>query len=280
MNIDFYIDSCFSISKLITRKYSTSFSLACSFLKTQQQKAIYSLYGFVRLCDEVVDSFHDQDKEYLLDKLESDLDYAIENGISTNPVIDSFTKTIFKYNIDRSQIASFIKSMRSDIDKNNYNNNESLDEYIYGSADVVGLMCLMIFCNGDKDKYENLKYSAQKLGSAFQKVNFLRDLHADINGLGRCYFPELCDKKFSKESKLIIEKSIRDDFNIALKGIKKLPGRSKLAVSIAYFYYIKLFKKLEQNSFSDILAKRTRISNFRKYLIFLKVSFMYKTKLI
>ncbi len=280
MSFKFFIDNSYAVSALITHKYSTSFSLATSLLEKEKKQAIYALYGFVRLADEIVDSFHDFDKSFLLRKLNEDLQYALDNDISTNPILLAFANTVKKYNIDPKHIQAFMNSMEYDLTKTSYVNTDDLNKYIYGSADVVGLMCLKIFCNGEYTLYKKLELPAQKLGSAFQKVNFLRDLKDDIQALGRTYFPEISENELNEQNKKIIEDSIRKNFKEARKGITDLPGKSKLAVTLAYYYYKNLFEKIVKTPASKVLQKRIRISNFKKYLIILKVYFMYKTKLI
>lgn len=214
----------------------------------------------------------------MLDKLTIDLDYALENNISTNTILMAFADTAHKHEIEREHISAFMDSMRADLTKSKYETTKDLDHYIYGSANVVGLMCLKVFCSRNKDLYLSLESAAQKLGSAFQKVNFLRDLKEDLNDLGRVYFPELRQQGFNVESKRIIEASIQKDFDDAWVGITKLPGRSKLAVALAYFYYRNLFLKIKKMSPQVVLSKRIRISNFSKQLIVLKVALMYKIK--
>ncbi len=280
MSVNFFIGTSYTVSTLITHKYSTSFSLATSLLDKEKRQAIYAVYGFVRLADEIVDSFHGFDKLFLLNKLNEDLKYALENGISTNPVLMAFVHTVNKYNINPEHIEAFMNSMAFDLTKTSYANTNELDTYIYGSANAVGLICLKIFCDGNDALYAKLDAPAQKLGSAFQKVNFLRDLKDDTQVLGRTYFPELLDTQFNEANKKIIEDSIRKDFKEAQKGIAQLPGKSKLAVALAYYYYNSLFQKIVKTPANKVLQKRIRISNFRKYLIILKVYFMYKTKLI
>lgn len=280
MNVKFYIENSYKISKLITQRYSTSFSLATSLLEKEKSEAIYAIYGFVRFVDEIVDSFHGYDKPFLLSNFNWQLQYALENGISTNPILAAFVDTVRKYNICSQHIEAFMESMKCDLTKAEYTSIEELNTYIYGSADVIGLMCLKVFCDGDQVLYDQLEKSAQKLGSAFQKVNFLRDLKDDNNELGRSYFPEITNNKFDEESKLKIEESIENDFNEAWLGIKHLPGRSKFAVALAYFYYKTLFEKIKKITPERILSKRIRISNLKKYIVFLRVGFMYKTKLI
>lgn len=280
MNVNFYLQNSYKISMLITKEYSTSFSSATSLLEKEKRLAVYAIYGFVRIADEIVDSFQGYDQSFLLSKLNEDLDYALKNGISTNTVLAAFADTVKRYDINVEYIKSFMKSMEKDLSKTEYNNLTDLESYIYGSADVVGLMCLKVFCNGDNQLFEKLKQPAQKLGSAFQKVNFLRDLKDDINNLGRSYFPEISNQPFNKQTKQIIEQSIQKDFDEVWSGLKQLPGRSKLAVAIAIYYYKCLFDKIKRTSPEKVLKKRIRVPNFQKFLIILQVVFMYKTKLI
>lgn len=279
MNVGFYIDNSYKLSELITKEYSTSFSMATSLLEKDKRKAIYAIYGFVRLADEIVDSFNGYDKTFLLSNLNEQLQYALENGISNNTVLAAFVDTVIKYNISPKHIEAFMESMKYDLTKAEYTSTEELNTYIYGSADVIGLMCLKVFCNGNQLLYDQLEKSAQKLGSAFQKVNFLRDLKDDNNELGRSYFPEITNNKFDKASKLLIEQSIENDFDEAWIGIKQLSGRSKLAVALAFFYYKTLFDKIKKTKPDTILSKRVRINNLKKYLILVRVGVMYKTKL-
>ena len=270
-NIDFFKQTCYRISELITKKYSTSFSLAVSLLEKEERKAIYAIYGFVRLADEIVDSFDGFDKEFLLEKLKSDLDYALLNGISTNPVILAFVDTVKKYRIEKKFIDAFIRSMEYDLYKTNYKTQHELEQYIYGSAEVVGLMCLKVFCKEDENLFSELVPYAKSLGSAFQKVNFLRDINADMNKLGRIYFPEFHSSPFDEKNKQTIIYSIEKDFEHAKKGIKKLPGKAKLAVSLAYHYYRSLLNKIKKVPVSEILSRRIRVPNLQKIAIFLKV---------
>lgn len=280
MSVHLFINTSYAISELITHNYSTSFSLATSLLEKDIRRGIYAIYGFVRLADEIVDSLHGYDKAFLLQKLNDDLEYALDKGISSNLILVSFADTVKKYGISKENIQSFMKSMEIDLSQSQYANKQELDNYIYGSADVVGLMCLKVFCSGNKELFEHLKHPAQKLGSAFQKVNFLRDLKFDIQDLGRSYFPEITQNQFDEGSKTLIEKSIENDFDEAWIGLKQLPGRSKLSVGIAYFYYKSLFQKIKKKSAVQVLKERIRICNLRKYLIILKAVFLYKTKLI
>jgi len=268
--------TAFKISKLVTENYSTSFSYATSLLDKNHRDAIYAIYGFVRFADEIVDSFHEWNKEFLLEKFEQDLNLALELGISLNPVLHSFQLVVKKYGISEEYISAFLTSMKFDLDKKKYQTKSEADQYIYGSADVVGLMCLRIFCDGNDKEFDRLKSPAMKLGSAFQKVNFLRDLKNDLENLGRNYFPGLNQQKFDETTKKQIIKEINTDFDIAYQGIKMLPADSKLAVLVAYFYYKSLLKKLEITPTNKILTTRIRISNVKKIMIILKAKIYCK----
>ncbi len=276
MNIEMYNSVSFGISRLITRRYSTSFSLATSLLEKEKRKAIYGIYGFVRVADEIVDSFHGYDQAMLLQKLHDDFRLAMRTGISVNPVLTSFVETVKKYNIDTEHVDAFMASMEADLSKSTYKTQQEIQQYIYGSADVVGLMCLKVFCNGDEASYNELKLPAQRLGTAFQKVNFLRDLKNDLQTLGRSYFPELNSYELNAETKRLIETSIEQDFEMASIGIRRLPGRSRLAVRLAYSYYRGLFNKIKRTAPSQVMNKRIRISNIRKYFIIFKEVVNYK----
>ena len=253
-------------SKLITRKYSTSFSLGIYYLDKTIHKPIYNIYGFVRLADEIVDSFNGYDKEKLLEELRENTEKAIKYKISLNPVLNSFQYTYHKYNIEWSTVDSFLKSMEMDLKHKDYNSTE-YDKYIFGSAEVVGLMCLRVFTENENNLYEKLKPYAKKLGSAFQKINFLRDLQEDYEILGRSYFPNIDLKNFSFEDKRNIEQEIEQEFNEALEGIKLLPNNSKKGVYLAYIYYRQLFVKIRKLSPQDVLDSRVRIPNFQKILL-------------
>ena len=233
-------------SKVVTISYSTSFSLATKMLHSSIRKDIYNIYGFVRFADEIVDSFHSFDKEVLLDRFESDLFHAIEHKISLNPILNSFQQTYHTHNLDLEHVKAFLKSMRWDLHKKNYLSQEDYKEYIYGSADVVGLMCLKVFVKGNREQYDALKDYAMALGSAFQKVNFLRDLKADQEGLERSYFPDIDLKSFDEESKLKIIIEIEADFKASLIGILNLPKEARFGVYTAYKYYYKLLRKLKK----------------------------------
>lgn len=275
-----YSETAFEISEKLTKKYSTSFYSATRLLNKEHRKAIFSVYGFVRLADEIVDTFHEYDKKFLISKLEEDLVYTLKNGISINPVLHSFQKTVKKYNIDYAHINAFLESMKADLNKKIYQKKEEIDEYIYGSADVVGLMCLKIFCDGNQKLYNELEKPAMSLGSAFQKVNFLRDLKDDINNLDRKYFPQITENNFDEKIKKEIIADIQKDFENSLLGIKKLPGRSKLAVLTAYQYYKKLLQKTNRTPAKIIAQKRIRVNNFIKMLLLIKSIIIYNLKLI
>ena len=250
-------------SRLTTLAYSTSFSVGIRCLEKDIQNPIYSIYGFVRFADEIVDTFHDYDKARLLEKFSRDTYEAITDGISLNPILNSFQATVNRFNIDHELIRLFLRSMEMDLSKTQYDE-KSFKEYILGSAEVVGLMCLKVFCNGDKEMYEHLKPYAMSLGSAFQKINFLRDLNADYLGMGRIYFPGVEMKKFNETTKELIETSIRADFEHAYIGIKKLPKRARFGVYIAYVYYLALFKKIRNTPSHMVLQSRISIPNPHK----------------
>tara|TARA_B100001758_G_scaffold198869_1_gene177176 strand:+ start:72 stop:905 length:834 start_codon:yes stop_codon:yes gene_type:complete len=263
-------------SKQVTIKYSTSFSLATKTLDSSIRNHIYNIYGFVRFADEIVDTFHDFPKKELLENFEKNLFMALDNKISLNPILNSFQITVHKFNIDYSLIEAFLKSMRWDLNKKKYKSQKEYKEYIYGSADVVGLMCLKVFVNGDQLKYDELMPYAMALGSAFQKVNFLRDLKNDFENLNRSYFPNIDFTNFSEESKKRIINEIKNDFNLALKGIKKLPNTSRLGVYTAYKYYLKLLYKLEKTPSLKIKTTRIRIPNYQKINLLLYSYFKHQ----
>jgi len=256
-------------SKAVTEKYSTSFSSAIKLLHNDLRTPIYNIYGFVRFADEIVDTFHQYNKEELLLEFKKDTYSAIERGISLNPVLHSFQITVRDYNISPDLIEAFFKSMEMDLSKTEYNSNGYRD-YIYGSAEVVGLMCLYVFCEGDKIMYSDLKSSAQALGAAFQKVNFLRDVKADYEQLNRSYFPEVDFKNFTPGMKKQIEDDITQDFINAYEGILHLPVKARFGVYVAYKYYLSLFKKIKRTTPADILEQRIRIPNYGKAYIVAK----------
>lgn len=266
-------------SKLTTRAYSTSFSLGIYFLNKSIRNPIYAIYGFVRFADEIVDSFDGFDKKYLLDKFKKDLYEALEMKISLNPILNAFQEAVHTYNIDIELINTFLRSMEMDLEKQEYSK-ETYDSYILGSAEVVGLMCLKVFVHGNNEQYNALKPAAMKLGAAFQKINFLRDLRADYKELGRTYFPNVDVERFSIDDKRAIEKEIEQDFKDALVGIKKLPASSKGGVYLAYVYYLSLFKKIKNVPVERVLLERIRISNGEKFALMLKSMVQYKVNLL
>ncbi len=250
-------------SKLVTHSYSTSFSLGIKFLGNSIREPIYGIYGFVRLADEIVDSFQGFDKAQLLAKFKQETIDSIDAGISLNPVLNSFQKAVNDFSIEWKLIETFFRSMEMDLDQTNYDQTK-YEDYIVGSAEVVGLMCLRVFTKGDEQDYQKLKPAAMSLGAAFQKVNFLRDVKADYEELGRTYFPQVDIKKFSKEDKKAIEQDIRKDFAHALTGIKQLPISARKGVYLAYIYYLRLFNKIEGLPASKILSERVRVPNAQK----------------
>jgi phytoene synthase len=267
-------------SQNVTANYSTSFSLAVKMLSSKIQPDIHAIYGFVRFADEIVDSFHDYNKEELFNEFEQDLKKAIDRKISMNPILNSFQHVVHQYNIEYHLIDAFMKSMRADLNVQDYDTVEAYEEYIYGSADVVGLMCLKVFVNGDKTQYSELKHSAEKLGSAFQKVNFLRDLKDDSELLNRTYFPHLEGQTINSTNKEIIIREIENDFAEAYEGIVKLPLEAKFGVYTAYVYYSKLLKKIKRTAAEELKQKRIRISNPVKVGLLAQSFVNYKLNLI
>jgi len=258
------------INKLITRAYSTSFFHAARRLKPEMRYAIYSIYGFVRLADEIVDTFHEHNKKNLLEEFEIDYYKAYNAGISLNPVLHAFQQVVKKYNITDDLIHAFLQSMKYDLHETDYSEKTKIDKYIHGSAEVVGLMCLKVFTDNNDILYNELKDPAMKLGSAFQKINFLRDLKNDMEYLGRNYFPLKKIEDFNETTKEIIIANIENDFSSSLTGIRKLPGKVKLPVLTAYYYNRRLLKKISHTPANEIIHKRIRISNFRKILLYIK----------
>jgi phytoene/squalene synthetase len=267
-------------SKNVTNSYSTSFSLATKMLSKSIRQDIYNIYGFVRFADEIVDTFHDYNKKELLERFIDELNYSLKNKISSNPILNSFQNTVNKYNIDYELISSFLKSMKMDLKKIKYNSEKEYKEYIYGSADVVGLMCLKVFLDGNEKYYQKLKPNAMALGSAFQKVNFLRDLNADFHELNRTYFPNLDFKNFNDDSKKLILNDIENDFRNALVGIQKLPNNSKFGVYAAYKYYKRLLKKLKKTSFIRIKNERIRVPNYQKVDVLARSYVRYRLNIL
>ncbi|MBI5857829.1 MAG: phytoene/squalene synthase family protein [Sphingobacteriales bacterium] len=266
-------------SRAVTEKYSTSFSSAIRLLHKDLRKPIYNLYGFVRFADEIVDTFHAYDKAALLREFKKETYAALERGISLNPILNSFQKTVNEYNIDRKLIDAFFGSMEFDLSKRSYTD-EEYAEYIYGSAETVGLMCLYAFCEGKKDLWEKLKEPAKALGAAFQKVNFLRDIKADHNGLSRMYFPGCDFNNFTEQDKAKIEWDIQQDFQKAYEGILKLPFKARFGVYVAYKYYFSLFKKIRKMKPAKVLEQRIRIPDFHKIIIILRAGVKNQLRLI
>ena len=267
-------------SRLVIRRYSTSFYFSSSLLSKSIRQDIFNIYGFVRLADEIVDTFHEFPKKELLNEFEKELWRSIDNGISLNPILNSFQHTVNKYSIPYDLISSFLDSMKMDLEKKEYDTVEDYKKYIYGSADVVGLMCLRVFVNGSENLYNELSQFAISLGSAFQKVNFLRDIKDDSNILNRVYFPNVDMDNFSEHSKKEIIEEIEEDFKNAVRGIEKLPKNSKFAVYIAYRYYFKLLKKLKKISSENIVKKRVRIHNLQKFIVIARSYIKYQLNLI
>jgi phytoene synthase len=267
-------------SKIVTQSYSTSFSLATKMLHSSIRPHIYNIYGFVRFADEIVDSFHQYPKKELLDRFEEDLNLCLTQRISLNPILNSFQETVHAFQIDRELIDAFMRSMRWDLDKKVYATEADYKAYIYGSADVVGLMCLKVFVKGDQSKYNELKPTAMALGSAFQKVNFLRDLKDDFQELNRTYFPSVNFNQFDEKSKRAIIKEIEQDFAQALVGIFKLPMEAQFGVYTAYKYYTKLLKKLKNTAPIHIQNQRIRVPNYQKMGVFASSYLKYRFNLL
>ncbi|MFK7970199.1 MAG: phytoene/squalene synthase family protein [Bacteroidia bacterium] len=277
--MELYHATCQACSKLITNRYSTSFSLGIKTLSKKYHAAIYGIYGFVRYADEIVDTFHDYDKKVLLDNFRADTYRGIEQGISLNPVIHAFQQAVNTYNIEQELIDAFLHSMEMDLDQSKHSD-ATYDEYIYGSAEVIGLMCLRVFCKGDEDEYQRLKPTARRLGSAFQKVNFLRDLKSDFQERGRVYFPGVNFSTFDNEAKALIEADIEEDFNVALQGIRELPSGARKGVYLAYVYYRKLFEKIRQAPATQVQQARIRIPDGRKLTLLVQTYFKHQLNAI
>ncbi|MCX6171621.1 MAG: phytoene/squalene synthase family protein [Flavobacterium sp.] len=270
----------FECSRNVTKSYSTSFTAAVKMLATNIRQDIYNIYGFVRFADEIVDTFHEYNKEVLFDMFEKDLASALENKISLNPILNSFQNTVHKYSIPETMIAAFMKSMKLDLHKTEYKTFDEYNEYIYGSADVVGLMCLKVFVNGDDTKFNELKHSAMRLGSAFQKVNFLRDLKADFEDLNRTYFPNTDLSRLDEHSKNEIIKEIEADFQAGFEGILKLPLEAKFGVYTAFIYYKKLLSKLKKTPSMEIKNTRIRVPDYQKFGLLAKCYVNYRLNLL
>ena len=277
--IALYNKNSFKCSKITTQNYSTSFSLGILSLNKKFRDPIYGIYGFVRFADEIVDTFHDHQKQELIERFEQDTFTAINEKISLNPILHSFQLVVNQYGIELTLISQFLKSMKMDLQEKDYEQ-QSFETYILGSAEVVGLMCLRVFTEGNDDYYQRLKPQAMKLGAAFQKINFLRDLKADYFSLGRAYFPGFELEKFNEQKKKQIELDIAKDFEAGLEGIKQLPYGSRFGVYVAYVYYYALFTKIQSLSASKILTERIRIPDFKKYLLIVRCYFKHAFNLI
>jgi len=276
--LSLYNQTCLECSSLITRRYSTSFSMGIRVFDKKYRSPIYAIYGFVRFADEIVDTFHDFPKKELLDKFRRDTFEAIESGISLNPVLHSFQNVVNKYNIENELIDAFLDSMEMDLNLNAYEDN-LYQKYIYGSAEVVGLMCLRVFVNGDDNMYKHLYASARSLGSAFQKINFLRDIKSDFDERGRVYFPGVDFRSFSLGDKLQIESDIKKDFDDALLGITQLPQGVRFGVYLAYKYYTKLFQKIKSASPAKVKEERIRVKDSRKVVLIFSSAFRLRFNL-
>ncbi|RKD17278.1 phytoene synthase [Pelobium manganitolerans] len=276
--MDLFTETCFRCSKIITQKYSTSFSLGIRAFSENLRFPIYAIYAFVRYADEIVDTFHDKDKVALMQKFRADTQEAIDTKISLNPVLQAFQTVVNSYAIEFDLIDAFLRSMEMDLNKNTYNE-IAYQNYIYGSAEVVGLMCLRVFCKGDDAQYQLLLPYAKRLGAAFQKINFLRDIKSDFDERGRTYFPNVDFNHFTDADKSLIEADIKADFDTALMGIKQLPADSRLGVYIAFVYYVQLFKKIKRSSAKTIVQKRIRVSNSHKLILMAEALFRNKLKL-
>lgn len=271
-----YDKVCFAVNRLVTRHYSTSFSIGVRCLGHEIRDAVYGVYGFVRMADEIVDTFLDQDREELLDRFEADYYRALERGVSTNPVIHAFCRVVRRYGIDDGLVQAFLGSMRMDLHRSRYTS-EEIDEYIYGSAEVVGLICLQIFVRGDREQYVRLEPYARSLGAAFQKVNFLRDMKSDREQLHRLYFPALKEGTLTEEAKRQILDDIHADFRHAKEGIRRLPECARLGVYTAYLYYLSLTEAIASTPCERLLETRIRVSNLRKALLFGRAFVTLKT---
>lgn len=263
-----YHETCSECSRLITNRYSTSFSLGIKAFDKKFRAPIYAIYGYVRFADEIVDTFHDFPKEQLLKEFRADTYKAIKTGISLNPVLHTFQQVVCEYKIEQVLIDAFLDSMEMDLHFSNYED-DLYHKYIYGSAEVVGLMCLRVFCEGDDANYQRLKAPAQSLGAAFQKINFLRDMKSDYDDRGRVYFPGVDFTRFSQNDKDQIELDIKKDFDDAYQGIIRLPTGAKFGVYVAYVYYTSLFKKIKKASPTKVVSERIRVNDGKKiYLLF------------
>ncbi|MCS7019211.1 MAG: phytoene/squalene synthase family protein [Cytophagales bacterium] len=276
---DLFTKTTLKCSEIVTKSYSTSFSLGIRMFDESLHKPIYAIYGFVRYADEIVDTFHDHDKKNLLDRFRADTYAAIEQKLSLNPILHSFQWVVNRYQIERELIDAFLHSMEMDLYFHEYND-ERYQEYIYGSAEVVGLMCLRVFCDGDNEMYQRLKPAACSLGSAFQKVNFLRDMKSDYHERGRVYFPGVDYNRFDGDAKRAIEADIQKDFDNAYKGIVQLPKKARLGVYLAYVYYLRLFRKIQAAAPAKVLSERIRVSDKRKIYLLAESYFKHQLNYI
>lgn len=277
--MELYDQISYEFSKSLTRRYSTSFSLGIRMLDKKFHDSIYAIYGFVRIADEIVDTFHKHDKESLFNRFCDDTYLALDQKISTNPILNSFQDTVNKFDIDRKLIDAFLKSMKMDLSLSDCDEN-SYQEYIYGSAEVVGLMCLKVFCRDEVQSYDKLIIPARQLGSAFQKINFLRDFKSDFAERGRVYFPGIDFNNFTNEQKKEIEKDIENEFRESWNGVLQLPIGSRLGVTVAYIYYVTLFKKIKLIPANRIKEERIRVNNLHKIILLLQTWLRFKFKLV
>lgn len=277
--MNLYDEACFECSKVITLKYSTSFSSGIRAFHKQYRYPIYAVYGFVRCADEIVDTFHDKNKEQLITDFRRETFEAITQGISTNPILHAFQLVVNQYHVDTKLIDIFLASMEIDLTKT-IHDEASYNDYIFGSAEVIGLMCLSVFCNGDREVYNHLQPYARSLGAAFQKVNFLRDMKADLEERGRIYFPDIDFEHFSEADKRQIEEDVKKDFEDGLRGIKQLPKGARLGVYVAYCYYQQLYRKISKTPAPELLQQRVRVSDMRKLSLYLKAVLQQKLNFI
>ncbi|MBM1104816.1 phytoene/squalene synthase family protein [Aurantibacter crassamenti] len=276
---ELFDNSSYDCSKLVTKTYSTSFSMGIKMFSPKIRPAIYAIYGFVRYADEIVDTFHDYQQLTLFDEFEQDYYKALERKISLNPILNAFQEIVHKYDL-KDYVQDFMDRMRMDLDKKEYTSKEEYENYIYGSADVVGLMCLRVFVNNDEKKYNELKGYAMRLGSAFQKVNFLRDIREDNEELGRSYFPNLVKGELTEQTKAEIILDVENDFKEAYKGIVLLPIEGKLGVYLAYRYYLRLLQKIKKADCKKIMNGRIRVSNSIKLVLLTKAVLRYRLNFI
>lgn len=277
--MNLFDQTTFECSKVVTTRYSTSFTMGIRTLSGEYHNSIYAIYGFVRYADEIVDTFHDRDKAALLRRFKDDTHRAIDERISLNPILHAFQLVVNNYNIPLRFVDAFLQSMEMDLKKVDYTP-QSYREYIYGSAEVVGLMCLKVFCDGDDSLYQSLEAPACRLGSAFQKVNFLRDMNSDFNERGRVYFPGVQYDRFGERDKKLIEEDIQADFDAAREGIARLPVKARLGVQLAYEYYLRLFQKIRTSPVSGVLSQRIRIPDHRKWMILASAYLRYRLQII